>query len=65
MWQNPQETADLATSTKEMLNGKLHFLWSVCQFSIFTEFYVLVDIMIDIISKMKKWVGTSPDRDQV
>ena len=29
MWPNPQETADLYTFTKEMLNGKLHFLCSV------------------------------------
>ena len=25
---NPQETADLATFTEEILNGKLHFLCS-------------------------------------
>ena len=25
---NPQETADLVTFTKEILNGKLHFLCS-------------------------------------
>ena len=29
MWPNPQETADLVTFTEEILNGKLHFLWSV------------------------------------
>ena len=34
------------------------------QFSIFTEFYVLADIVIDIISKVKKSGGTSRDRDQ-
>ena len=28
MWPNPQETADLVTFTKEILNRK-HFLWSV------------------------------------
>ena len=28
MWPNPQETADLVTFTKEILNGKLHFLCS-------------------------------------
>ena len=28
MWPNPQETADLATFTEEILNGKLHFLWN-------------------------------------
>ena len=27
---NPQETGDLVTFTEEMLNGKLHFLCSVC-----------------------------------
>ena len=26
MWPNPQFPADLVTSTKEILNGKLHFL---------------------------------------
>ena len=29
MWPNPQETADLATFTEEILNGKLHFLGSL------------------------------------
>ena len=29
MWPNPQETADLATVTEEILNGKLNFLCSV------------------------------------
>ena len=28
MWPNPQETADMATLTEEILNGKLHFLWA-------------------------------------
>ena len=28
MWQNPQETADLARFTEETLNGKLHYLCS-------------------------------------
>ena len=28
MWPNPQETADLVTVTEEILNGKLHFLYS-------------------------------------
>ena len=28
MWPNPQETADLVTFTKEILNGKLYFLCS-------------------------------------
>ena len=34
------------------------------QFSIFTKFYVLPDIVIDTISKMRKSGGTSRDRDQ-
>ena len=29
MWPNPQETADLATFTEEIFNGKLHILCSV------------------------------------
>ena len=29
MWPNPQEVADLVTFTKEILNGKHHFLCSV------------------------------------
>ena len=29
MWPNPQETANLVTFTKEILNEKLHFLCSV------------------------------------
>ena len=28
MWPDPQETADLVTFTEEILNGKLHFLYS-------------------------------------
>ena len=28
MWPNPQETADFVTFTGEMLNGKLHFMYS-------------------------------------
>ena len=28
MWPNPRETANLVTFTEEILNGKLHFLWS-------------------------------------
>ena len=30
MWANLQEYADLVTFTEEILNGKLHFLCSVC-----------------------------------
>ena len=29
MWPNPQEVADLVTFTKEILNGKHHFVCSV------------------------------------
>ena len=29
MWPNPQKTADFATFTEEILDGKLHFLCSV------------------------------------
>ena len=32
MCTNPQETADLVTFTEEILNGKLHFLYSVSEF---------------------------------
>ena len=35
MWPDPQETADLVTFTEEILNGKLHFLWSVSFFKVF------------------------------
>ena len=28
MWPNPQETGGLVTITEEILNGKLHFVWS-------------------------------------
>ena len=30
MWPNPQFPADLVTFTEEILNGELHFLYSVC-----------------------------------
>ena len=29
MWSYPQESANLVTFTEEILNGKLHFLYSV------------------------------------
>ena len=29
MWANPQEKVDLVAFTEEILDGKLHFLWSV------------------------------------
>ena len=35
MWPNPQETADLFLFTKEILNEKLHFLWSKISIIIF------------------------------
>ena len=31
MGPNPQETTDLVTFTEEILNGKFHFLCSVCR----------------------------------
>ena len=30
MWQNSLETKDMVTLTEEILDGKLHFLWSEC-----------------------------------
>ena len=30
MWSNPQETSDLVTFTEGILDGKLHYLCSVC-----------------------------------
>ena len=38
MWPNPQFPADLVTFTEEILNGKLHFLWSNC-FENFRKIY--------------------------
>ena len=36
MWPNPQETANLVRFTEEILNGKLHFLYSeICSSSTF------------------------------
>ena len=29
MWPNPHETAHLVTFTEEIVNGRLHFLYSV------------------------------------
>ena len=29
MWPKPQETVDLVKFTEEIINGKLHFLYSV------------------------------------
>ena len=39
---NPQESADLATFTEEILNGKLHFLWSVRRWKVFQELLLLL-----------------------
>ena len=36
MWLNPQETADLVTFNKDILNGKLHFL--CCAYPIYLLF---------------------------
>ena len=33
LWPNPQKSADLATFTEELLNGKLHFVCSVVYLS--------------------------------
>ena len=40
MWPNPHETVDLVTFTEEILNGKLHFLysWSQAFLLFFTKF---------------------------
>ena len=46
MWPNPEETADLATFTEEILNGKLHFSFSVKQF-------------LDVNSKATNWAVLS------
>ena len=46
MWQNSQFTADLVTFTEEILNVKLHFLWSDIIFSeLFNPFLVNVTIL--------------------
>ena len=46
-----------------MIHHLLHH-FSAVQLNIFTEFYVLVDTVIDITSKMKKSDETSRGRDQ-
>ena len=45
MWTNPQFPADLVTFTKEILNGKLHFLCNV--FSLYTK-VMLILILINV-----------------
>ena len=46
MWPDPQKTADLVTFTKEILNGKLHFLCStkgvIKEKTIILEYVILV-----------------------
>ena len=41
MWPNPQETADLVTFTKEILNGKIHFLCNEINPSLVTFLLVM------------------------
>ena len=40
MWPNPQFPADLVTFTEEILNGKLHFLYSENTLS--SNFYIVL-----------------------
>ena len=40
MWTNPQETADLVTFTKEILNGKPHFLCSAGSICILAQLWL-------------------------
>ena len=42
MWPNHQETGDLVTFTEEILNGKLHFLFSVISWQLQIENYILI-----------------------
>ena len=37
MWPNPQEIADLVTFTEEIVNGKLHFLYSAMILSVLSD----------------------------
>ena len=37
MWPNPQEIADLVTFTEEIVNGKIHFLYSAMTLSILSD----------------------------
>ena len=43
MWPNPQFPAGLITFTKEILNGKLHFLWSV-----YRKSYLIVCVSLEL-----------------
>ena len=38
MWPNPQEAVDLVTFTEEILNGKIHFLCSICKKGVLRNF---------------------------
>ena len=42
MWPNHQETGDLVTFAEEILNGKLHFLFSVISWQLQIENYNLI-----------------------
>ena len=50
MWPNPQEKADLITFTEEILNGKLHFLYSDADIenSIFSNFSCGARYLLDL-----------------
>ena len=46
MWLNPQETTDFVTFTEEILNGKLHFLFSESN-------YVIKELRLFVLEKYK------------
>ena len=47
MWLNPQGTVDLVTFTEEILNGKLHFLYSaIHSYSSFKSKFSIKDFFI-------------------
>ena len=46
MWPNPLETAGLVTFIEEILNGKLHFLFSVIKVSTLREVLSFADYYI-------------------
>ena len=43
MLPNPQETVDLVTLAEEILNGKLHFMYSACKASLMVHFAKIVN----------------------
>ena len=47
MWPNPQETGDLVTFTKEILNKKLHFLCSACA-EIYEEYFNVFSLQAQV-----------------